>query len=71
MIHLLLGIPVASIRLSPFVTAINQIPLLTAQALGVNIAPDGIVDCLPGVASYVGADISAGVPPPAWRIPSS
>ncbi len=61
MMHLLLGIPAASIRLSPFVTAINTIPVLTADELGLNINPGGIVDCLPGVASYVGADITAGV----------
>jgi len=61
MIHLLLGIPALSIRLSPFVTAINQIPTLPAQEVGLNIHPDAVVDCLPGVASYVGSDISAGV----------
>jgi uncharacterized 2Fe-2S/4Fe-4S cluster protein (DUF4445 family) len=61
MMHLLLGIPAASIRLSPFVTAINQPPLLTAGEAGLCIHPDATVDCLPGVASYVGADISAGV----------
>ncbi len=61
MIHLLLGIPADSIRLAPFVTAANQIPPLTAQEVGLNIHPEAIVDCLPGVASYVGADITAGV----------
>ncbi|MBN2149176.1 MAG: DUF4445 domain-containing protein [Anaerolineales bacterium] len=61
MMHLLLGIPASSIRLSPFVTAINHIPLMTATSIGINIHPDATVDCLPGVASYVGADISAGV----------
>ncbi len=61
MIHLLLGIPAASIRLSPFVTAVNHIPSLRAGEAGLIIHPEGVVDCLPGVASYVGADISAGV----------
>lgn len=61
MIHLLLGIPAESIRLSPFVTAVNHIPLLTAKEVGLAIHPEATVDCLPGVASYVGADISAGV----------
>jgi uncharacterized 2Fe-2S/4Fe-4S cluster protein (DUF4445 family) len=61
MMHLLLGIPAFSIRLSPFITAINQPPLLTADEVGLCIYPDATVDCLPGVASYVGADISAGV----------
>jgi uncharacterized 2Fe-2S/4Fe-4S cluster protein (DUF4445 family) len=61
MIHLLLGIPAASIRLSPFVTAINHIPTLTAGEVGINIHPEATVDCLPGIASYVGADITAGI----------
>jgi uncharacterized 2Fe-2S/4Fe-4S cluster protein (DUF4445 family) len=29
--------------------------------MGINIHPNGTIDCLPGVASYVGADISSGV----------
>jgi uncharacterized 2Fe-2S/4Fe-4S cluster protein (DUF4445 family) len=61
MMHLLLGIPASSIRLSPFVTAVNQPPPMTARDLGLNIHPEAVVDCLPGVASYVGADITAGV----------
>ena len=61
MMHLFLGIPAVSIRLSPFVTAINQIPVMLATEIGLGIHPEGSVDCLPGVASYVGADITAGV----------
>ena len=61
MMHLLLGIPAESIRLSPFITAVNHVPTLTAQEVGLDIHPQATVDCLPGVASYVGADITAGV----------
>ncbi len=61
MTHLLLGLPPSSIRLEPFVTAVNQPPPVRASELGLNIHPQANVDCLPGVASYVGADISAGV----------
>lgn len=61
MMHLLLGIPAESIRLSPFVTAVNHPPLFTAAEIGLNIHPNALIDCIPGVASYVGADISAGV----------
>ncbi len=61
MTHLLLKIPAASIRLSPFITAVNHPPLMTAGEIGLNLCPDATVDCLPGVASYVGADITAGV----------
>ena len=46
---------------SPFVTAVNHIPVLSAREVGLDIHPEATVDCLPGVASYVGADISAGV----------
>ena len=61
MLHLFLGIPAESIRLSPFIPTVNHIPSLTARDVGIDMHPDGTVDCLPGVASYVGADISAGV----------
>jgi uncharacterized 2Fe-2S/4Fe-4S cluster protein (DUF4445 family) len=61
MMHLLLGIPANSIRLSPFVTSVNHLPLVHGREVGLHINPEGLVDCLPGVASYVGADITAGV----------
>jgi uncharacterized 2Fe-2S/4Fe-4S cluster protein (DUF4445 family) len=61
MIHLLLGIDASSIRLDPFVTTVNQPPIMTAGELGLAINPAGMVDCLPGVASYVGSDITGGV----------
>lgn len=61
MIHMLLKIPTSSIRLSPFVTAINHFSLMEADDIGIEIHPGGTIDCLPGVASYVGADITAGV----------
>jgi uncharacterized 2Fe-2S/4Fe-4S cluster protein (DUF4445 family) len=60
MLHLLLNIPASSIRLSPFITAINHFPGLSAREVGIGIHPDGIIDLLPSVASYVGADITAG-----------
>ena len=61
MIHLLLGIPAESIRQSPFVTAVNHVPVFDGRAVGLDINPEAPVECLPGVASYVGSDISAGV----------
>jgi len=61
MIHLLTGIPSASIRYSPFITAVNELPVLSAREIGLNIYSDAVIDCLPGIASYVGADITAGV----------
>ncbi len=61
MMHLLLGIPAGSIRLEPFVPPINHPPLLRAVEAGIAIDPAGTIDVLPGVAGYVGADITAGV----------
>ncbi|MFN2187801.1 MAG: ASKHA domain-containing protein [Candidatus Promineifilaceae bacterium] len=66
MIHLLLGLPAESIRLMPFVTSVNSMPALAAREVGqdgngLSIHPEATVDCLPGVASYVGADITSGV----------
>ena len=61
MIHLLLKIPPSSIRLAPYITVANHLPVLTAAEVGLNTCPQGKAICLPGVASYVGADISAGV----------
>ncbi len=61
MMHLLLGVPPEPIRLAPFVPVINQVPAQRAAELGINVHPEALIDCLPGVASYVGADITAGV----------
>ncbi len=61
MMHLFIGLPPTSIRLTPYVPAVNHpLPLLAAD-VGLDIHPLAAVDCLPGVASYVGADITAGV----------
>jgi len=61
MIHLFAGIPPESIRLMPFITVANQLPPFPARSVGLEVNPEAPVDCLPGVASYVGADITAGV----------
>jgi uncharacterized 2Fe-2S/4Fe-4S cluster protein (DUF4445 family) len=61
MMHLLLAIPPDQIRLAPFIPAVNHTPTVNAADLGLAVHPQALVDCLPGVASYVGSDISAGV----------
>ncbi len=61
MMHLFLGVPPEPIRLAPYIPTVNDWPTLRAAEVGLNICPTGTVDCLPGVASYVGADITAGV----------
>jgi uncharacterized 2Fe-2S/4Fe-4S cluster protein (DUF4445 family) len=63
MIHLFLGVPPEGIRLTPYIPTVNHTPSLAggAASLDLEINPRATVDCLPGVASYVGADITAGV----------
>jgi uncharacterized 2Fe-2S/4Fe-4S cluster protein (DUF4445 family) len=61
MLHLFAGIPPKTIRLMPFITVVNQLPPFQAREIGLGINPAATVDCLPCVASYVGADITAGV----------
>jgi len=61
MIHLFLGIPPASIRLAPYIPVVNRPQPVEAGQIGLNVNPMASVDCLPGLASYVGADITAGV----------
>ena len=61
MIHLFAGIPPQSIRLMPFITVVNEVPTFPAREIGLGVNPEATVDCLPGIASYVGADITAGV----------
>ncbi len=60
MLHLFLGVPPASIRLAPYIPAVNHPAPLLGSEVGLDIHPLAGVDCLPGVASYVGADITAG-----------
>ncbi len=61
MIHLFLGLPPAAIRVAPYIPTANQVPVYSAGELDLPLNPSATVECLHGVASYVGADITAGV----------
>jgi len=61
MIHLFLGLWPEPIRLEPYIPTIRHPLPVKASEIGVDINPEATVDCLPGVGSYVGADITAGV----------
>jgi len=61
MSHLFLGLIPCSIRLDPYVPTVNIYPQIPARMLGMDINPEGIVETIPGVASYVGGDIVAGI----------
>jgi uncharacterized 2Fe-2S/4Fe-4S cluster protein (DUF4445 family) len=61
MIHLLLGLQPRYIREAPYVPTVNPIPTLTALEVGLAICPEAVVAFAPGVGSYVGGDITAGL----------
>ncbi|MFH1898736.1 MAG: ASKHA domain-containing protein [Candidatus Desantisbacteria bacterium] len=61
MLHLLLSINPSHIRLEPYIPAVNGMPLINADEIGIKINPHGLVACLPHIASFVGADITSGV----------
>ncbi|RJX21296.1 MAG: DUF4445 domain-containing protein [Ammonifex sp.] len=61
MVHLFLGLDPTYIRLEPYVPSVNMPPPVKAAELGLEVNPEAWVYCLPGVASYVGGDITGGV----------
>ncbi len=61
MIHILLKLPPEHIRLAPYTTTVNLPPRVEASELGLKANLHASVECLPSVASFVGADITAGV----------
>jgi uncharacterized 2Fe-2S/4Fe-4S cluster protein (DUF4445 family) len=61
MTHLLLRIDPYHIRRDPYVPAVAFPPLARAADAGIRVNPRGLLACIPGVASYVGGDITAGV----------
>ena len=61
MVHLLLRVDPTFIRREPYVPTANFMPVIRAAEVGVKTNPRGLLGCIPGVSSYVGADIVAGV----------
>ncbi|MHB1415056.1 MAG: ASKHA domain-containing protein, partial [Chloroflexota bacterium] len=61
MTHLFLGIDPKFIRLDPYTPAANYFPWVEAREVGLELDPGVKVHCSPGIASYVGGDITAGV----------
>jgi len=61
MSHLFLGISPRYLREQPYIPAVNQYPPVRAEELGIDVHPNALVLTIPGVASYVGGDITAGV----------
>ena len=61
MTHLLLKLYPKWLRESPYVPVINSVGNVMARELGIDIGPWARLYSFPGVASYVGGDIVAGV----------
>lgn len=56
MLHLLAGLPVKNMALSPYIPVVSRMLVLTAKDLNLDICPLGKVVLLPTVSSFVGAD---------------
>ena len=61
MVHLLLALPPRHIREAPYVPTVNGVPALSAAEIGLEIDSQAMVGFAPGVGSYVGGDITAGL----------
>jgi uncharacterized 2Fe-2S/4Fe-4S cluster protein (DUF4445 family) len=61
MSHLLLALTPCSIRLDPYVPTVSTYPQVPARELHIQVNPEAILEVVPGVASYMGGDIVAGI----------
>ncbi len=61
MIHLLLRLNPCNIRLEPYIPSSNIYTPLRASDIGIDILPQAVIICMPGVSSYVGGDITSGI----------
>lgn len=59
--HLLLGIPVDTLAVSPFHAVFHRLPEFTADELGLRLNPNAKAYVVPNIKSFVGGDISAGL----------
>ena len=61
MMHLLLKIDPTNIRKAPYIPTTSVFGTVHSPEAGIEINPRGIVSFLPGVTTYIGGDIVAGV----------
>ncbi len=61
MTHLLLRVDPTYIRREPYVPTLNFVPVVRATEVELRVNPRALLACVPGVASYVGGDLTAGV----------
>ncbi|MFO7897665.1 MAG: ASKHA domain-containing protein [Planctomycetota bacterium] len=61
MMHFLLGLPTWNIRREPFIAVTVEPPPFRAAEVGLKINPRGLLFVVPGIAGWVGGDITAGI----------
>ncbi|MEA1963897.1 MAG: ASKHA domain-containing protein [Candidatus Aerophobetes bacterium] len=61
MIHFLLGLNPSYLRKEPYIPVCTYPPPVRAAEVGIKINPRGLLYSLPSIASWVGADITAGI----------
>jgi uncharacterized 2Fe-2S/4Fe-4S cluster protein (DUF4445 family) len=61
MVHLFLGLNAKYLREHPYVPTVKYVPPMSAAECGLSLNPDAKVLFSPGVGSYVGGDITAGL----------
>lgn len=59
--HFLLNLPTDHIRRRPYIACTVQPPPLRAAEVGIKVNPRGLLYSLPGIAGWVGSDITAGI----------
>ncbi len=59
--HLLLGIPVNTMAVSPFLAVYHVLPDISARELGFRLNPNAKAYIVPNIKSFVGGDITAGL----------
>jgi len=61
MTHFLLGFDPSHLRKEPYIPVCTHPPAVRAAEVGIKINPRGLLYTLPSIASWVGADITAGI----------
>lgn len=61
MMHFLLGLPADNIRRNPYIAASVEPSPFRAAETGMKINPRGLLFSIPGIGSWVGGDITAGI----------
>ena len=61
MTHLFLGIDPKWIIREPYIPAVNEIDLIKAKDINIDLSPNSRIFCFPNIGSYFGGDLIAGI----------